>query len=113
MTGPGKALIEAWLRRACRASIASAGRPFHSVLTVTRCPAARRNAAQRSAVWRLPPRGPGRAGGSSAIFLYTLSPGFAELAARGPPAHTRRCGRPPPGEGGWTHHARRETRTRG
>src|SRR5258706_3906636 len=98
MTGPGKALIEAWLRRACRASIASAGWPFHSVLTVTRCPAARRNAAQRSAVWRLAPRGPRRAGVTSATLLFELPPGVCERPAGRPRAYSRRRGGPTPGE---------------
>jgi hypothetical protein len=39
------------------------------VLTLTRWPAARRNAAHRRAVWRLPLRVPGRAGVMSAIFI--------------------------------------------
>jgi hypothetical protein len=63
-------LIEGWLRRACKASIASHGvEDDHSIETLTEWPALRRNAAQRSAVWRLPFRVPGPAGVTRAIFI--------------------------------------------
>src|SRR5581483_4990007 len=54
--------IEPWLRRACSASSTSQRSPSHCVETATRWPAARSSRAQRTAVWRLPPRLPTRAG---------------------------------------------------
>jgi hypothetical protein len=61
--------MDAWLRRACSASIASALEEVSSVETETSCPAPRRKAAQRSAVWRLPVRVPAPAGVTSAILI--------------------------------------------
>ena len=63
------------------------------VETETRCPAARRNAAQRSAVWRLPLRVPGPAGVTSAIFIQLDSAADARHLAqklRAAREHTRR-----------------------
>src|SRR5882672_5208648 len=71
--------IEAWLRRACSAIIASAARPSQRIETRTRWPSERSIAAQRVAVWRLPLRDRTPAGVMSAIFMLCLnSPMFAE-----------------------------------
>src|SRR6266853_6008604 len=71
--------IEAWLRRACSAIIASAARPSQRTEIRTRWPSARNIAAQRVAVWRLPLRDRTPAGVMSAIFMLCLnSPMFAE-----------------------------------
>src|SRR6266581_5139815 len=71
--------IEAWLRRACSAIIASAARPSQRIETRTRWPSERSIAAQRVAVCRLPLRDRTPAGVMSAIFMLCLiSPMFAE-----------------------------------
>src|SRR2546427_360006 len=71
--------IEAWLRRACSAIIASAARPSQRIETRTRWPSERSIAAQRVAVWRLPLRDRAPAGVMSAIFMLCLnSPMFPE-----------------------------------
>src|SRR5882762_9856804 len=71
--------IEAWLRRACSAIIASAARPSQRTEIRTRWPSERSIAAQRVAVWRLPLRDRTPAGVMSAIFMLCLnSPMFAE-----------------------------------
>src|SRR5882672_7830972 len=64
--------IEAWLRRACSAIIASAARPSQRTETRTRWPSERSIAAQRVAVWRLPLRERAPAGVMSAIFMLCL-----------------------------------------
>src|SRR5882672_10899203 len=64
--------IEAWLRRACSAIIASAARPSQRIETRTRWPSERSIAAQRVAVWRLPLRERAPAGVMSAIFMLCL-----------------------------------------
>src|SRR6266853_5087086 len=71
--------IEAWLRRACSAIIASAARPSQRTEIRTRWPSERSIAAQRVAVWRLPLRERAPAGVMSAIFMLCLnSPMFPE-----------------------------------
>src|SRR3989475_4605109 len=71
--------IEAWLRRACSAIIASAARPSQRTETRTRWPSEPSIAAQRVAVCRLPLRERAPAGVMSAIFMLCLnSPMFAE-----------------------------------
>src|SRR5260221_7636407 len=71
--------IEAWLRRACRAIIASAARPSQRTETRTRWPSEVSIAAQRIAVCRLPLRERAPAGVMSAIFMLCLnSPMFPE-----------------------------------
>src|SRR5262245_38449884 len=64
--------MDAWLRRACSAIIASAGRPFQATSIRTECPSERSIAAQRSAVCRLPLRERAPAGVISAIFMLCL-----------------------------------------
>src|SRR6266853_1900455 len=71
--------IEAWLRRACSAIIASAARPSQRTEARTRWPGEVSIAAQRIAVCRLPLRERAPAGVMSAIFMLCLnSPMFPE-----------------------------------
>src|SRR5262245_32358342 len=69
-----KRAIDVWLRRACRASMASAARPSQLRETRTACPSERSISAQRKAVCRLPLRERAPAGVISAIFMLCLAP---------------------------------------
>src|SRR6267378_3761359 len=85
--------IEAWLRRAWSAIIASAARPSQRTETRTRWPSERSIAAQRVAVWRLPLRERARAGVTSAIFMLCfrspMSPESLSRQLRDARRHTR------------------------